>query len=158
MNVFYILLDSGQASGNEFEDRFTVEPAPVIGDKTWMNPDTLTAEWEVVSTRLFRSEQGTEVCLAGLANGPVQSPDVEPSAINLHFFEGKFLTSSFALGFDASNPALTLPELGDFIEYEADCRVKPITKTATHYETLVGDGSCQVYVVHLQPVLVPVAA
>ena len=161
MNVFYTLIDCEQSDKNEFDSRFTVEPVPAVGHKTWMNPDTLEARWEVISTHLFRSDSGVTVCLAKLANAPILHPEKfgfdEPGycdSIILYFMDDQFFTHSIGGGFSG-----LAPEIGPFEEYENyTCRLKPITKAISHYETLTGDGSCQFYVAYLQPVLVPVAA
>jgi hypothetical protein len=151
MQTLFCCADLDQAGEMDFERRFANCPAPTIGDMTWMDPDRQEPEWQVITTHLFKSVNQS-VCLAEVAKGEVIESSL-PDAIHLYLLDDQFYTYAVVGGMDMP------PALGDFVEYEpGSSRALPVDKEVTHYETLTGDASCRVYVAHLQPVKVLVAA
>lgn len=170
MLTVFSALDLSHSGEDDFELRIDDSTPPIVGASTWMNPDTKTPEWEVISTHLFRSLDPTDdlsFCLVDVAKGAIVERNMT-AAIHLYLLDGEVYTYCICGVLDSP------PELGDFAEYEKHpspppgnyeesgaypVRRLPTTKRVTHYQTLMGDGSCGVYVANLQrvPALVPVA-
>lgn len=127
---------------------------PTVGEFVWMDPDNGQSEWQIIATHLFQSpDSDMQVCIAEVSKTPKAKADL-PECVHFYLLDQKYYTVGLAGGCNE-----IIPEVGPFEEYEDyTCRLLPITKVVTHYETLQGDDSCRVYVAYLQPVLVPVAA
>lgn len=154
MLTMFLCADLNQAGDLDFEQRVVNGDPPTVGNVTWMNPDSQDCEWEVISTHLFKSvdlHSDQAVCLVQVAKREVLESSM-PTAIRFYLLNGEFYTYAIVGG--EARP----PEIGDFVEYEPGSnRPLPVTKAVTRYETLTGDASCQVYVVHLQLVTAPVS-
>jgi hypothetical protein len=142
---------------------------PIVGSRTWMNPDTQEQVWQVKQAFLY-SNLGSKipcVCLAGVAKDELPTspaeewadPNAMPVTISIYLLDGQYYTDSVGGGEE-----IRRPELGEFLEFEpGSTRLLPVDKEVTGYEIFVPSAGSkapypEIYVVTLQPIRVPVAA
>lgn len=164
--TLYSCYDLDQATSDDFERRVAIGERPTVGQWIWMNPDSLSGEWEVVSTHLYKPDQSSiveSICHAAVAK-PGVNPDpefgmVDPEfpnmTITIYLLDGKVYTYSVA-------SCDMAPTLGAFDEYEPyGSRRLPDTKQIDSYQTytsVLGAPYLKIYVASMSHIRQPVAA
>lgn len=165
MNILYTLIDSDQDT-DALDYRFCDENVPMLGQRIWMNPETLQPNFEVVSLRLFQSHKPdysnpTTVYLAELSKVgetaeypryPHQSEPGYCESIMLYCLGKRFYGCSFH--WSERGQFENMPEYGPFHEYELQSKGESPNKEITGIETLYGTGvyPLQIHIVQLEPI------
>lgn len=163
MHVLYTLINCEQ-DPDALDYRLTDSDIPLLGSRTWMNPESLAPDFEVVSLRLFQGapdHKGNRKTLylaeLSLIGQPAEYPRCASQSspeycesIILYWLPKRFYCCSFH--WSDCGHAVNEPVLGPFPEY--DLHGEPPNKEVVGFQTLYGTGPfpVRVHIAQLEPV------
>lgn len=159
MNVLYTLINCEQ-DPDALDYRLADTDVPLLGQRVWMNPETLNPDFEVSSLRLFQNKHKTlylaELSLIGHpAEYPRCSSQSGPEyceSIILYWLPKRFYSCSFH--WSNCGHFENEPVIGPFIEYDLQSKGEPPNKQIASFETLYGTGAfpTRIHIAQLNPI------